>query len=229
MKSLKLFAIALSLTLNAFCQDKGFVAINIGPSIPIGDFASGDENKEKAGFAKTGFFADLSFGYKLGNIFGIGATVRTQSNSYDSQSIEDILNLVDPSIMTKITADPWKCSGLLAGLYGSVPIKEGKTTFDFRSQIGFMDCRTPAITMSLSAFGFSESFSMGSSSSTSFAYLLGAGFKFDVSSKICINTGIDYVGTSPEFKIQDFDTGETTTYSQPISTINIGVGAGIRL
>ena len=228
MKAILLFAAALILSIDSFCQDKGFVSINLGPAIPMGDFGSTALNNEDAGFAKTGYFADLSFGYKLGTNIGVGATLRTQSNGIDKDAILSFYQIFGISEEITIKADPYSCNGLLGGLYGSFPIK-GKTSFDFRGFVGFMSCERPEITMSITAFGFTESFTLPGASGTSFAYLLGAGLKIDVSNRVCLNTGIDFLSTSPEFKLEDPDTGEVDKYTQSISTINIGVGVGLRL
>jgi len=228
MKTWTFLAVALSLTINSFSQDNGYVSLNLGPSIPIGDFGSSAINNEHAGLAKTGFFADLSFGYKLGENIGIGATLRSQSNAYDADAVISFYQLLDPSLEFRDNSGPWTCSGLLGGLYGSFPIK-GITSFDFRGFIGFMSCKTPELDMVITSMGFTESLNVPSSSSTAFAYLLGVGLKIDVGDKVCLNTGIDLVGTSPEFKMESYGTGQVQKFTQSISTINIGFGVGLRL
>src|SRR3954453_18899886 len=61
----------------------------IGPSIPIGKFASTDDFTRKAGFAKTGEFLKLSVTHLIKNNFGISAQLQFQRNPFNTTALEN--------------------------------------------------------------------------------------------------------------------------------------------
>jgi hypothetical protein len=44
---------------------KSYMMLGLGPSFPVGDYASIDENNENAGYAATGINIDLTYGYRF--------------------------------------------------------------------------------------------------------------------------------------------------------------------
>jgi len=203
---------------------KGYIGISLGPSFPIGKFASKDLNSDEAGFATSGAIFDISFAYKLGNgNFGITALLRGQYNDLDAQKIENDLNAG-----LTVDADGWSVGGLMVGGFGEFPISS-KVTFDPRLMIGFMNTSSPEITIS----GNGDWIKQSSSDATSFAYLMGAGFKFNVGKKLYLLTNIDYLRSKPEFSdveiIASDGTRDFTTWSQTISTINLSIGIALKI
>lgn len=223
----------LLITYYSFSQDKGYVAISLGPSIPIGDFASTDLNNSSSGLAKTGAIFDITFAYKLGTNMGLTAMLRGQSNPVDNQSLLDQLNREDPTISWRVDSKNWGIGGFMFGGYGSFAIATGKTSFEWRAMIGFLSASSPDLTLSGTQNGISAWAKLNSTTSTSFAYLIGAGFKFNVGAKICLLTNLDYMGSSAEFKnartTNSAGTFSEETISQKFGTINFGIGIGLRL
>src|ERR1700742_2177571 len=65
----------------------GTVSISLGPSIPIGEFASKNTDELQSGLAKLGEVASLSWWQPLPNTrLGFVATVRFAMNSVDSKA-----------------------------------------------------------------------------------------------------------------------------------------------
>ncbi len=92
MKNIVLSLILLtSISIQLKAQnEKGFIGISLGPSIPLGDLASKNPNNSAAGFANTGAIFDISFAHKLGGgNLGITAILRGQSNPTDAQAMAD--------------------------------------------------------------------------------------------------------------------------------------------
>lgn len=214
-------------------KDKGYIAISLSSSTPTGDFGSKDINNSSAGLAKTGTSFDISFAYKFGKSFGLSAMIRRQANPVDNQVLLDELYKENPTVVWTADSKDWMIGGLLFGGYGSFPIGQGKTSFNARAMIGFLHASSPDITLTGVQVGTSAWVKLNSASATSFSYLFGAGFKFNVGSKVCLLLNLDYLGTSPEFQnaktTTSKGTSHTHTFKQSFGTINFGVGVGLRL
>lgn len=241
-KRIFFIAVFYLLTFKSFSQDKGYiglsdkgyVGLSVGASIPIGDFASKDKNNNSAGFATTGTIFDISFGYKLGKNFGISALYRGQVNPTDADAFAAIFQNQYPGISWTVDSKSWSAAGFLFGCYGSFPIgTSGQTSFETRALIGFLSATTPEINIT-GRFGTTSAWiRQSSATATSFSFLLGMGFKFNVGNKICLLTNLDYLGAKPEFtdiKITDSTGGSSVeTVTQSLETINFSVGIGFRL
>ena len=118
------------------------------------------------------------------------------------------------------------------GCFGSFPISE-KASFDTRVMIGFLSASSPEITITGTGPGGTAWIKQGSTTGASFAYLIGAGFKFDIGSKVYLLTNLDYLGSNPEFSKVELTTSDgsrdTDTWSQNIGTLNLSVGIALKL
>lgn len=216
-----------------YSQDKGYIAISAGPSFPNGDFGSKDVNNESAGLANTGAIFDLTFAQKFGKTFGMTLMLRGQVNGVDSEPLVDELYNQSPEVTWSAETDTWGIGGFMAGLYGSFPMgSNGKVTFDTRAMIGFIDATSPQITIYGDYLGTTFWVNTESASAGAFAYLFGAGFRFNLGNHFCILTNLDYLGSTPEFEgvVTRTSLGgySTNTYQQSFGTVNVGVGIGYR-
>ena len=217
-----------------WAQDKGYVAVSIGPSIPIEDFASKNSSNEAAGYANPGAIFDVSFQYKFGKYFGISALLRGQANTTDAQAIANELAREINNVLWTVESNPWSIGGILIGGSASVPIGlNDKISFESRAMFGFLNATSPEINITGRTNSQSEWAKQQSKMATAFSYLLGAGFKFNIAKRICILTNIDFLSAKPEFKdvLITNSKGEfiSNTFSQKFGTINIGLGIGLRL
>jgi hypothetical protein len=225
---------SLAIVSQISAQDsKGYIGISLGPSIPLGDLSSKDADNPSAGFASTGALVDISFAYKLGDgNFGITALLRGQANTTDAQSLANELASRQPGILWTVESESWGIGGFMVGGYGSFPISE-KTSFDTRALIGFLSSTSPEINLTGSFLGQSIWVRQSSANTFSFSYLLGAGFKFDIGSKLYLLTNIDYLGSNPEFSGVNTTASDgsliTSTFSQSMGTLNISVGIALKL
>lgn len=214
-------------------DDKGYIGISLGPSIPMGDLSSKDADNEAAGWANTGAVFDISFVYRLGEgNFGITALLRGQANPTDAQGLADELANQVAGVNWTVESDGWGIGGLMFGGFGSFPLSE-KATFDTRAMIGFLSASSPEITITGTGAGGTAWVKQGSTTATSFAYLVGAGFKFDINSKLYLLTNLDYLGSNPEFSnvelIASDGSRETDTWSQSMGTLNLSIGIAFKL
>ena len=217
---------------NCFSQNNGYIAISLGSSKPIGDFASNDPNKAAAGYAKSGAIFDVSFGFKLGKNLGIAALLRGQANPTDAQAYADQISKQNPGVSGTVESKNWSIAGYMGGAYGSFPITE-KLSFESKVLIGFLSATSPEMTVNLIGPGGTAWAKQNSATSSTFAYMLSTGFKFDVAKRVCMLANIDYLGANPEFSnvttTASNGTMSKTTFSQSFGTVNIGVGVGFRL
>jgi hypothetical protein len=243
--------VALSLILLTFAskglaQDsdrKGYVSINLGLSIPTGNYASKVYNNNRAGYATTGFVRDFSFGYQLHPKLGLLAIFRSQANGVDAgsqaQGFENELRATYPTMSPSVTmqSSVYSFGGMLAGAYGKLPISE-KLSFEPRLLLGLAAPSLPSST--------TETFSSGSKMSTfiqnetvafAFAYNIGAGFKYEIGKKYFFLMNMDFYAAKATFEniemvyighvTKDFEREyyyQTANYS----TINMNAGFGFR-
>ena len=227
-----LFAIATILTNNCYSQDKGYIALSAGSSTPIRDFASINPNNASAGYADGGAIVDLSLGYKFGKNFGLAVLLRGQANPIDNQAIEREFAQQNPGMYTSVDSEPWSIGGFMIGGYGSFPISK-RFSFESKAMFGFLTSASPEIKINFSMPGNSGWVKQNSSSTSTFAYLLGVGFKYDVARRICLLANFDYLAAKPEFSNVEYYSSngsrDRNTFSQTFGTINFSLGLGFRL
>ncbi len=223
-----------TLITSSYSQDeKGFIGISLGPSIPIGDFASKDKKNSSAGGADPGAVFDLSFSYKLGESnFGITGLLHGQANPYDPQVLIDDINNKPIPYNTTIETKNWEIGGFMLGGFGSFPITQ-KISFDTRAMIGYLKASYPEYTLTLSNDTIKLWRKHESVSTYSFSYLVGAGLKFDVGKKIYLLTNVDYFNSNPEFTDVSYNVsnGDTkkATIKRNMNSINLSVGIALKL
>jgi len=213
-------------------QDKGYIAVSVGPSIPIGDFASKNINNVSAGFAAGGAIFDISFAYKFGKNFGLSAMLHGQANGIDEVALESSYNKQIGGSWN-VRSKPWSIGGLMFGAYGSFPISE-KVSFDTRAMVGFLSATSPELNITLNGSGGAAWVKQSAETALPFSVLLGGGFKFDVRKRVCLLLNMEYIAAKPEFRNVEITSSnggapETSTYSQSIRAINFGFGLGLRI
>ena len=227
------FILMLFITVIGYSQDKGYFAVSLGPSFPTGDFGSKDVNNESAGLATTGGIFDLTFAQKFGKNLGMTIMLRGQVNGVDSDPLVNELYNQSPQASWSASTETWGIGGFMGGLYGSFPMGEnGKVCFDTRAMVGYINAKSPEINIYGNYLGNAFWVRTESADAGAFAYLLGAGFRFNLGRHLCILTNLDYLGSKPEFvdvvTTSSIGTYETNTYQQKYGTVNVGVGLGYR-
>ncbi len=199
----------------------------------MGDLASKDANNDAAGWANSGAIFDISFAYKLGDgNFGVTALLRGQANPTDAQALADEIANQVAGVNWTVESTGWGIGGLMLGGFGSFPISE-KASFDTRAMVGFLSATSPEITITGTVPGGTAWIKQGRTSASSFAYLLGAGFKFNVGRKLYLLTNLDYLGSNPEFRnvetTTSLGTRERSTWSQSMGTLNLSIGIALKI
>jgi len=199
----------------------------------LGDLASKDADRDEAGWANTGAILDISFAYKLGSgNFGITALLRGQANPTDAQSLADELANQTSGVRWTVESASWGIGGFMFGGFGSFPISD-RTSFDARAMLGYLSATSPEITITGSGSGGTAWAKQSRTATSSFAYLFGAGFKFELGKKLYLLTNIDYLGSNPEFRNVELTTSlgtrEKNTWNQSMGTLNLSIGVAVKI
>ncbi len=217
-----------------YSQDKGYVAISAGPSFPSGDFGSSNTYNEAAGLANTGAIVDITYAQKFGKTFGITVLLRGQTNGVETSSLLWRIRTEIPWVNWSAESGNWRIGGFMGGIYSSIPLGGGKFCFASRAMLGYLNATSPEITLngSYPELHFHAWSRIGSGQAGAFAWLLGAGFRFNMGQHLCLLTNVDYLGSKPEFEDvvteDSFGGYNKDTYSQTFGTVNVGVGIGWR-
>ncbi len=231
MKKLSLLTVLILLCACTFAQNKSTISLSIGTTTPMGDFASKDLDKTGAGFANGGLLFDLKYSYKINNHFGITAMLRRQNSPIDAQAYADEAAKLFSSGTVTINSTSWKIGGYMGGFNGNYPIND-IFTLQGRALIGFLTAESPELKFTLTDAGFTYWAKQNAATSSSFAYLFGAGLETKLSEKFVFLTNIDYLGASPEFvgveTTNSLGELSTDTYSQDFATITYSIGLGYK-
>ena len=137
-------AIAVSLTTNAQdlktpTEKKFFGSISAGPAIPVGAFAAKSlEESEDAGLAKTGYQMNLQFGYQANSNFSVLLQTFYGRHTIDNTMFHEV----------GANIDHWQYYGILAGPALTVKAgKQQKTTFDFKTLVGWARVNSPLVSL----------------------------------------------------------------------------------
>jgi hypothetical protein len=243
--SLLLMVYLVALT-NCFSQKndrKGFASINLGFSIPTGNFGSKDFTDNNAGYAATGIVSQITFGYKFHPNIGILGISQGQVNAVNvgdyAQDLANYYGASNPSGNTSVAVESsvYSLSGMMAGLFGSFHITK-KLNFEPRFLIGFSTATRPKMTIETYDGGTKlTTFIDEQASALTISYMLGAGAKFDLSDKICLLSNIDFNAAKAYWKnVQSISIGHITDiiemekfdHQQKFRAINISIGVGFR-
>jgi Outer membrane protein beta-barrel domain len=188
---------------------KSYMMLSLGPSFPVGDYASIDENNENAGYAKTGFNIDLSYGYRFVPEFAIELSGLYNFNGID----KSILQGLDAKV------DHFQIVGFMAGPTYMNNVSD-KVAYNFRLKGGYARVNSPSLKFEGETL-VTEDWADG------FIWNFGLNAKFDISKKAFFAINADYYQTRPEFKVEAL--GETVRAVQRIAVANVNVGFGIKI
>ncbi len=216
-------------------EDKGFISISGGASIPLGMYASVNSNKESSGFAQHGLSMNLiSLNYKLHENIGFAAMWTSGTNPLNVDSALNLYIKDDPNYSYKLRSYNYTHGALLAGAYISFPLYDG-FKLDFRCMGGYATAAIPEQVITKTD-GFSEYIiKLSDDKSNAFGYDIGMMLRYNVDNRLCLTLGFDYFETKQTFTVASDVTKESTVISseleisKKISLLNIAFGIGLRL
>lgn len=232
--TLFLFFALLGLSINAMSQDKGYIGLSGGYSIPYGDFGSTNAKESSSGFAKSGLLFDLHMGFKINENIGITAKLRAQVNPTDAQALaEGIIQESNLPIGTSFSLNSgfWTMSGAMIGGYGILKLQE-KLFLEPKLLVGYLSATSPEIKIDFSSSQIPLILTQKEATASAISILMGANLRYNIGERFCLLGTIDYLTARPEFKNIEITNSigptETITFTQNFSTLNISVGFGIR-
>lgn len=194
-------------------------SFNIGPSFPIGDFASTNADNLNAGYAKTGVNLNLNYDYMFSKYFGLTATGFYGSHDMDHKIITDFMGLDIPGA----DVTHYQYIGFLAG-----PVVSGEITpkadINFKLLGGVSRTRSPQATFDGEIFAKQDW-------ASSFAWRMSSDAQFKFSRNAFFMIGLSYTQMRPDFKIvlmPNETNPEIMDMEMHVSTINLNAGVGIK-
>ena len=207
-----LFCSAVTAQINKVKSElKSYLVLSAGPSFPLGDFGSTNENNDYAGYGRTGFNIDLSYAYKIAPNIGIDI-----SGLYGNHSLDKKLT----SLLSGAAVDHFQIVAFMPGVY-VYQMAGDKAELGFRLRGGYATVNSPQFTYVgevLVTEDWADAFIWGG----------GINMKLDVSKRAFVSANLDYLQTRPEFKVTDNTTNETIKAVQHIANLNLNAGFGFR-
>lgn len=229
MKKILLMAIVLLCSGTLLAQgtkvkadSRSFIAFHGGPSIPIAGFGSTGMSNSNAGFAKTGYHFNLSYGYAVNKGMGLAAGMFFNRNNINGA----FLNITDPEThqVIPVSMDHWQFYGISVGPMYSFSIGK-KAMIDLKAMGGIVNANAPMIKV----MGMNVT-----NDEWGMAAILqgGADCRIDVSKRLFLMASADYSYLDPKFKYTYTSVveGQLTAedFHQKMTMVNITAGIGFK-
>ena len=189
---------------------KSYLVLNAGPSFPVGDFASTNEDNDNAGFAKTGFNLDVAYGYKFTSAVGLEISGVYTNHGLSKKATD----------LTGDLLDHFQMVAFMPGIYVGGKI-EKNTDIGCRLRGGYATVNSPR-------FVYEGSVEITEDWADAFVWGGGVSMKMDVSRNIFISINLDYLQGRPEFKVTNNLNQETIKAVQHIAHLDLNAGLGVR-
>ena len=252
-KPLLSFLVLSLIVLNGNAQTKGTFNFSLGPSIPLGEYASKSASDPNSGLANVGAVADLSYQHPFaGNTrFGWMATLRGRFNTVNKNALLTAFEPVYPDYQWSVKSGHWTAAAALVGAYYQWPLTS-KLSLQANAEIGVAESWSPkeTVTGQRDSAGRTLDLVVGnvnSVSATSFTALAGLGVRYKLKGHWSLIAQLDYNWLEPTFKnvttnvvmAQGFvvpgitllsnassleENSQTANYKQPMSCIDVRVG-----
>lgn len=191
---------------------KSYLSLQLGASIPLGDFASASLNNEEAGFALTGISLDMNYLYHFTENVGLAATGFYNMNGLDISKLREVTGI------RSLKMDHWQFIGLAAGPAFSFEMSP-KVMGDIKVMGGIATANSPDVTSN----GFTL---VPEDWGTSGLFQAGVGCRIKIGPNSYFSGGLDYRYLNPTFKV--IVDNETITAEQNISALNVSLGLGFK-
>lgn len=216
-----LVCFAVTAQINRVPQEKSSsISFNIGPSIPVSDFASTNfPDNDGAGYAITGVNLNLNYDYMFEKYAGVTFNFLYGSHKLKNQIVQDYTGDYIPNV----DISHYEYVGLLAG-----PVFTGtlspKTNINFKLLGGVCRSRSPGMDWNGEVY-------VKEDWATAFAWRINSDVRFTISNNIFLMLDLSYTQTRPEFEIvigPHESQPENLQKEIHVSTINLNAGVGVR-
>jgi hypothetical protein len=257
-RPLFLSALACLSALYAFSQQNATLSLSIGPSQPVGKFADKNANDNQSGLAKHGGLIDISYSYLLKHSsFGLTASLRGRLNPIDLGAAVAPVAEANPGYQWSEPGASWKTAALMVGAYHCRTVAR-KVQVREAILLGVAEAYLPAYSASgihqtddTSAESLIE-LNGKKAYATTFSGVATLGISYQWTKKFALLAGVDFWYLKPYFKSvtvsETMATGfivpgqlslqnaatisyqeSTTSYTQPMNSIDLSIGISMRL
>gem|GEM_PF-574458 len=204
----------------AYAQPNSTLSISLGAASPYSHFGSTDVKNPLSGSAKLGATLDISYQYKITKLLGIAGLLRTQMNGTSTDAQATNLK-TQTGINWNLESSSWLSGSALVGFTFGIPITEN-FSIETRAMSGYSRIAAPDVTASSDSFSFEFKSATGA-----FSYLLGGGFRYNLSERLCVMANVDYFNAQAEFSNMDVTLKHRTNAS--INPLSPNVNTGLPL
>lgn len=205
------------------------ISLSTGISIPTGKFASKNLNDAQSGFSNAGRDQSLQAGYRFSPHFGAAVLVGYQINALDASQYKSPQAGIPGQYTIESYFDVLR---FLGGLTLDYPLdKKGKWRITARGLGGVAQYSPNNIIQFFSPQDVNIIYSIHHG--PAFAYQAGAGVQYRVNKYWYLLAGGDFLGST--FDVSwvanhtDNDKVTLPGYKQPVTSVNLRMGAGFRL
>jgi hypothetical protein len=174
-----------------------YSSINMGLSIPLSSYSAQDISKSNSGYAGTGLSIDGSIGSKIYKNLNAEILLGGSTHSADFQNLANYFSS-QSSTNVSVTSTKWTSFRILMGPNFILPI-ENKFFLNFKILGGIMISNSPSAN-----FIFQNSTmylnQLSKESVSSFATLIGLGFRCKINSKFNFVSNINYIQSNISYK-----------------------------
>lgn len=179
-------------------NNRFYIGINGGLSIPLSDFSKSDVNNPSSGFAKIGYALEGNASIKLTPIISVGLMSFYNTNPTNMQPIMDYLNTTYPAFVWSGSSNNWHMYGALAGLsfnYFMAP----KVSAEFKALGGWLGAKSPEFNVASTSAWNLGYYKIQEKNVDAWSYLLAVNIKYDLSGNVSAFGNVEYLGSNPSF------------------------------
>lgn len=224
---------------SANAQSKLSFGVNVGCTVPSGDYSSTDASKSPvigskitdtthaSGYATGGFHFNVYATYMFSPIVGGMISIGGSMNGYNIATLNtNVIAANNSAPIVASASGSYFVGEYLIGPYIYIPTP-GKIKVEFHALVGLTSMNYPNITYTETAFGFSVTDAIVVKSSSGFGYNIGAGLEYKLNDKIGIHLDVAYGGTTasyPSSTSTETETGFTPQTQTHNTAVTMSVG-----
>ena len=206
------------------------IGILFGLSLPTGDFADDDINREESGLAGNGINLSTVFTHYFNRHLGLSVKGYFNSNMFKTDILSDLISSMAGLPVTNNTVK-YHSMGLLAGPAVLLPVDKLSVTGHLLW--GFGNLTQPEATFTIVSGPDYGWIKMSEIRKISFMFDIGGGLVYTVNDNWNLFANVDYFGGSFNFEkyTMSFSSGESEKYdrgTQKYGVINISAGIELK-
>lgn len=223
-----LLALALvSLQGIALAQEtQSYICLNLGPSIPMGDYASKDYNNPQASFAKIGPEFSLEGVYFFMDYLGVGGKTGLNIQAFDKSAYRDgVINSSPFIVDADIYASPYMNIHSVAGLYINLPVTE-KFHITPKVLAGLLITLQADVTTDVYyQNGNYDYYYSDAAAGSTFTPLLAVDFRYVVTDHFMLKVNVEHISATQNIEYDIY--GSFIGVEQKVSMLSISASAGL--